>query len=173
MLFQGLDIDTIQITLLKGVLKKKAILYSNCQGTRHNRRMCRFALAHSRRQRARDRESIADSDLDSDIESTVDESTVDGDSELAEQGRAANIAWEVVERNHSLFEGLNSDTDSELSMLASSQIDSIESIKGIGVTRAGSIASIGGDSEAQGTIQGMEISTYGEGKVTRCGRRVK
>ena len=58
-------------------------------------------------------------------------------------------------------------------MLASSQIDSVEGIEGIGVTRAGSIASIGSDSEAQGTIRGMEISGDSEGKVTRRGRRVK
>ena len=58
-------------------------------------------------------------------------------------------------------------------MLASSQIGSVEGIEGIGVTRAGSIASFGGDSEAQGTIQGLEISGDSEGKVTRCGRRVK
>jgi hypothetical protein len=149
----------------KGAWKKKATLCSNCQGTGHNRRTCRFAPAHSRRQRARDH--------DSDVESTAVGSTVDSDderhqAEMAEIDRATQFAWEIVERNRQLFEGLNSDSDSELSMPESSQVESME---GIEVTGAGGTAGIDGSSEDRGGSS--EVRGGSEAKVTRYGRKVK
>jgi hypothetical protein len=151
-------------------------LYSNCQGTRHNQRTCRFALAHIRRQRARDR--------DLDVESTAVGSTVDSDderhqAEMAEIDRATQFAWEIVERNRQLFEGLNSDSDSELSMPESSQVESMEGIEGGSeVTGAGGMAGIDGSSEDYGgssEVRGgsSEVRGGSEAKVTRYGRRVK
>jgi hypothetical protein len=180
----------------KGAWKKKATLCSNCQGTGHNRRTCRFAPAHSRRQRAQD----CDSDVESTaVGSTAVRSTVDSDderhqAEMAEIDRATQFAWEIVERNRQLFEGLNSDSDSELSMPESSQVESMEGIEGGSeVTGAGGTAGIDGSSEvtgARGTagIDGSsedhggssevrrcssEIRGGSDAKVTRYGRRVK
>ena len=125
-----------------GGKEKEAILCSNCQETGHNRRTCRLAPAHSRRQRAQDREPIADSDLDV-------ESKIESDEELAELDRAAQVAWEIVERNQSLFEGLDSESDSELSMPANSQV--MEGIEGSSeVIGDGGIAGIEGGSEVTG-----------------------
>jgi hypothetical protein len=146
-------------------------LCSNCQGTRHNRRTCRFAPAHSWRQRARDCESIADSD--SDVESTAVGSTVDSDderhqAEMAEIDRVTQVAWEIVERNRPLFEGLNSDSDSELSMPESSQFESMEGIEGGSeVTGAGGMAGMAGIDSSS------EVHGGSEAKATRYGRRVK
>jgi hypothetical protein len=84
---------------------------------------------------------------------------------MAEIDRATQFAWEIVERNRQLFEGLNSDSDSELSMLESSQVESMEGIEGSSeVTEARGTAGIDGSSEVRGGS---------EAKVTRYGRRVK
>jgi len=70
---------------------------------------------------------------------------------MAEIDRATQIAWEIVERNRPLFEGLNSDSDSEPSMPESSQFESMEGIEGGSkVTVAGGIAGIDGSSEVHG-----------------------
>jgi hypothetical protein len=70
-----------------------------------------------------------------------------------------------VEWNRPLFEGLNSNSDSELSMPESSQFESMEGIEGGSeVTRARGMAGIDGSSEVHGGS---------EAKVTRYSRRVK
>jgi hypothetical protein len=75
------------------------------------------------------------------------------------------LQWDIVERNRPLFEGLNSDSDSELYIRESSQFESMEGIEGGSeVTGAGGMAGIDGSSEVHGG---------GEAKVTRYGRRVK
>jgi hypothetical protein len=84
---------------------------------------------------------------------------------MAEIDRATQFAWEIVERNPQLFEGLNSDSDSELSMPESSQVESMEGIEGGSeVTGAGGMAGIDGSSE---------VHSGSEAKVTRYGRKVK
>ena len=86
---------------------------SNCQGSGHNRRSCRFApVLNGRRQRARDRESISntnsrassDSNSNGDLDSSLD-SDLDGDLD-GDYNAIIAEAWEVYERNGSGMEGI-------------------------------------------------------------------
>jgi hypothetical protein len=91
---------------------------------------------------------------------------------MAKIDRVTQFVWEIVERNRQLFEGLNSDSDSELSMPESSQVESMEGIEGGSeVTGAGGTAGIDGSSEVHGGSS--EVRGGSEAKVTRYGRRVK
>jgi hypothetical protein len=93
------------------------------------------------------------------------------DDKLAELDGVAQVVWKIVERNLSLFEGLNSESDNELSVLASSHI--IEGIED--GSEAEGMTGIDGDGDSEVTrAQGVAGFDSNSGvKATRYGRRVR
>src|ERR1700722_4927117 len=174
----------------KGSWKKKPKLCSSCQDTGHDKRTCRQALVlNGRRQRARDREPYDQeaSDLDStDLDSSVGDSEevygqVDEQFDIEMALYDARLAKAIVVSNRQ--HQSTCDSNSELSILATGQFDSMEGIEMGGSNVQGTVV---GDSEIQGKavgdseVQGKAVGdsevpvVHGSGvTVTRSGRKVK
>ncbi len=137
-----------------GAWKRKELHCSNCKGTGHNIRKCRYAPAwNGRQQRARDRE---ESSLDSDSNSGSNISSDSGDSNDSDKCDDARMheaeiklydermakAHKIIERRKRewALEDRDGDRDrdeSELSVLASSQFDGMEGIASEGIASEG------------------------------------
>jgi hypothetical protein len=121
----------------KGGWKRKTMHCSNCHGTDHNIRKCRHAPAlHGRQQRARDRESSASSGSSS--SRSDDELDLDSDGLQDLQFEAKMKQYDAIMENaHAIAEKerqrqekeRNLESDSELSVLASSPFNGMEGIE--------------------------------------------
>jgi hypothetical protein len=125
--------------LSKGDWKRKSIRCSNCQGTNHNCRSCRFAPAlNGRRQRARDQE-LSDSDSNGTSSSRQDDngftlSDLDSDDLQDLQWQAEMARYDEIRKRADEIRDLqqiepDSESQSELSVLASSQFDGMDGIE--------------------------------------------
>lgn len=161
----------------KGAYKRKETKCSNCGGTKHNARTCRNAPKNTQRQRAQDRHLASSTDSDSTLDSSESDQESDTrslNSEIlqemqfqAEMDRYDFVmarAHEIVERrrreelednNILADEDNDSDTDSELSVLASSLFNGMDGLEYSGMG--------GGDIEDSnmdgGDIDGGELDS--------------
>ena len=127
----------------KGDWKRKETKCSKCKGPRHNIRKCKFAPAiNGRQQRARGRElsvsSSSSGGSNSGLDSNTDEEALRDQMESALYHKQIARAWEIVNRRQQEREREEKEyiqeqeqtgkqeSDSELSIIASSLFDSIE-----------------------------------------------
>ena len=186
----------------KGAWKRKTTRCGNCHGTGHNSQSCRHAPATNiRRERARDRESSITSKSETESNSSQeDQESLNSDdlqdiqfqAELERYDAIIARAWEIenrrrqeeLEDNELIGHDISgySESDSELSMLGSSQFEGMEGIElgsdielGSGIELGGGIElgsgielGGGGGGDALGDVSGDS-----EVKVSRFGRVLK
>ena len=119
--------------LRKGALKRKETKCSKCHIVGHNKRKCRFALAiNGRQQRAQERDLLIDSSNSSSSSDLSSDASEDAALDAADQAESSIYyeqvarAWEIVNRQQ---QELDSESNSELSVLASSLFNGMDGVE--------------------------------------------